>query len=110
MQSGDSSAKPTPVFAQANFACFTTGPLSIRRNSGFCDRCRTRICARLQRKMAGASSSVWAGGRLNFTTTQVRVPLLRLRGNVEGRGRDRAVTQAALYADCLDRFGPGAGE
>ena len=49
-------------------------------------------------------------GRLNSTTTQVRVLLLRLRGNVEGRGRDRAVTQAALYSDCLDRFGPRAGE
>ena len=34
----------------------------------------------------------------------------KLRRDVESRRCDCAITQAALYSDCLDRFGPRAGE
>jgi len=63
--------------------------------------------ARLPRRTVGVWSAGSAGGRLNSTTTQVRAPT-RLRRNVEGRRRDRAITQAALYSDCFDRLSPRA--
>src|SRR4029077_5482928 len=36
---------------------------------GSCDRCQTRICARLQRSMAGASCGGWADAKSNSITT-----------------------------------------